>query len=252
MNKRGQISLFIIGAIVLAGIVLALFLFPKTRSLISSQELDPNTYLRDCITPSLTEDMNTLSSQGGYSNPDNYMLYKDEKIQYLCYTSEFYKTCQVQQPMIKKHYEEELNSAVAPVARKCVSDLEQEYKSRGYDVSSSPGDLNLSFVPGKLILEFNSPLTVTKESTQTFRKFGVEIKSEMYDLLLTATSIIDFESSLGDSETLLYIQYYPDLKIDKIKRDEGTVYKLTNVVTGESFSFASRSLEWPQGYGGGQ
>ena len=61
---------------------------------------------------------------------------------------------------------------------------------------------------------------------------------------------MQFESVLGDSETTLYIQYYPDLKIEKIKRaDEGTIYKLSNVVTGDEFTFASRSLNWPAGYG---
>ncbi len=249
LNKRGQVSLFVIGAIVLVGVIAALFLFPKTRSLISGQELDPNNYLRNCIGPSIQENMEMLSSQGGYSNPENFMLYQDNKVQYLCYTSEFYETCQVQQPMIKKHYEQELGNAVRPIARQCISDLKQEYEGRGYSVSSSPGELNLTFVPGKLIVEFLSPFTVTKESAQTFRKFGVEVPSEMYDLLLTATSIVEFESSLGDSETLLYIQYYPDLKIDKVKGDEGTLYRLTNVVTKESFTFASRSLEWPPGYG---
>ena len=76
------------------------------------------------------------------------------------------------------------------------------------------------------------------------------MKSEMYDLLFIATNIVEHESQVGGSATELYLQYYPDLKIEKIKLTDGTtIYQLSNVVTGEQFSFASRSLAWPAGYG---
>ena len=72
----------------------------------------------------------------------------------------------------------------------------------------------------------------------------------MYDLIMTSVSIIDYESTYGDSETTLYMQYYPDLKIEKTKLSDGTtIYVLTNVISKESFTFASRSLAWPPGYG---
>ena len=126
--------------------------------------------------------------------------------------------------------------------------MKEQYERQGYEVSSSPGDLEVNFVPGSLNVEFISPMTISKESTQTFRKFVVSIDSEMYDLLMIAVSILDFESSLGDSETLLYLQYYPDLSIEKVKRNGDTIYTLKNVVTNEEFRFASRSLVWPVGY----
>ena len=108
----------------------------------------------------------------------------------------------------------------------------------------------VSIIPGKILVVFNSPLTVNKETTQRFDKFNVEIDSEMYDLLFISSSVIDYESSLGDSASELYLQYYPNLRIEKIKLDEGTkIYKVGNVVTKEEFKFASRSLSWPAGYG---
>jgi len=67
-------------------------------------------------------------------------------------------------------------------------------------------------------------------------------------LLLTAVSIIEYESTFGDSETGLYISYYPNLKIDKTRRDDGsTIYQLSDVTTEDTFAFATRSLVWPQG-----
>ena len=93
-------------------------------------------------------------------------------------------------------------------------------------------------------------MTVKKETTQKFQNFDIEFKSEMYDLLFIAQSIVEYEADLGGSATELYLQYYPDLKIKKTKLSDGTtIYKLNNVITKEEFNFASRSLAWPAGYG---
>jgi len=186
---------------------------------------------------------------GGYLEPESYVSYQGEKFTYFCYTSEFYEPCVVQQPLIKRNFEMELKKQIEPRARQCVNDLKKLYETKGYDVQADVGNLNVTFIPGKLNLEFLSPMTISKENVQTFRKFSSSIDTEMYDLLLTASSIVDFESTLGDTETLIYIQYYPDLKIEKIKRDGNTLYTLSNVVSKDEFQFATRSLVWPQGYG---
>lgn len=247
MEKRGQVTLFVIIAVVIIGVIVLIFLAPRIQVLFT--DVEPNSYLKDCIEEDSLEIMEGLAMQGGYSNPESFVNYQDEKFSYLCYTSEFYKTCAVQQPLIKRNFEMELKNRIEPRARDCVSNLKETYESKGYDVQADVGELNVSFVPGSLVLEFLSPMTITKESTQTFRKFSTAIDTGMYDLLLTAASIVEFESTLGDTETLTYIQYYPDLKIEKIKRDGDTLYILSNVVTKDKFQFATRSLVWPQGYG---
>lgn len=247
MEKRGQVTLFVIAAIIIIGVVVAVFLAPRINFL--AGDVEPNSYLRNCIEDDARESMERLAMQGGYPNPENYVTYQDEKFTYLCYTAEEYKPCIVQQALIKKNFEDQIRMQIEPRARQCYNDLKESYESRGFDVTGSPGDLNVSFVPGRLNLEFLSPMTVTKENTQTFTKFSTSIDTEMYGLLLTAGSIVEFESTLGDTETLTYIQYYPDLSIEKIKRDGDTLYTLSNVVSGDEFQFATRSLVWPEGYG---
>ena len=80
--------------------------------------------------------------------------------------------------------------------------------------------------------------------------FEIELSSEIYFLLMTATSIVDFESTYGDSETRLYLLYYPNLVIEKNKLGDGSkIYKVREVTTKEEFIFASRSVAWPGGFG---
>jgi hypothetical protein len=250
MERKGQVAIYVIVAIVVVAVLLVVFLFPDVRTTITGGEFSPNAYLEGCVEEDLRAGVDLLASQGGYRNPEGFILSEGEKIKYLCYNSGNYETCVVQQPMIKNHFERELASIIVPKANECARALKSEYESQGYSVSASSVDSQVSLIPGKVRVEFLAPMTITKENSQTFKDFNVQVNSEMYDLLMTAQSIIEFESEFGDSETSLYLQYYPDLKIEKNKFQDGsTIYKLGDVNTEEEFVFASRSLVWPAGYG---
>ncbi len=249
-NKRGQVTLFIIIAVVILAIILLLLLFPRANPFKSTEAFSPNAFLKSCIEQEIRPSLDLITKQGGSAQPQGFVQYQGEKISYLCYTSENYKTCVVQEPFIKEKVENELSSLLKAKANTCVSSLVNEYKDRGYSVAATSTRLSAQFSPHKLFILINSPMTVTKETSQTFTDFSLDYNSELYNLLLTSTSIVDFESTYGDSETTLYLQYYPNLKIEKIKLSDGSkIYKLTNVVTKEQFTFASRSLSWPPGYG---
>ena len=249
MRKSGQVSIFVIVAIVIVGVVLVIFVFPKIE--VFSGDVEPNSYLKSCIEPSTQEILNVLVKQGGYAEPTNYLMYKGDKIQYLCYISEDYLPCLIQQPLLVKHIEQEIKKFVEPRAKKCIDDLKEKYEKQDYIVESTPGEINISIIPGSINVDFISPMTVTKERTQTFRKFEVGMESGLYELIMTAVNILNFESTYGDSETNMYLKYYPDLKIEKTRREGGTVYKLSDVITEEEFSFATRGLMWPSGFGTG-
>ena len=251
LNKRGQLTIFIIVAVIILAAILIVLFYPKIRAVVSG-DLNPGSYLKACIEPTLRPALETLSKQGGYMNPEGFLFYDNTRIKFLCYTPEFYKTCTVQQPMIKEHVEQELTKVVADKAKTCMNNLKTEYENRGYSVMVGKTDYKVEIIPGKIRINFVMPMSITKDTTETFKEFNAEIDSQMYDLLMITQNIIEFESTLGDSETLLYMQYYPDLRVDKTKLTDGTkLYKLSNVVSKESFTFASRSLSWPPGYGTG-
>jgi len=251
MNKRGQIAIFVIVALVIVGVILVIFAYPRLSSIISPGEFSPEQYLRDCIQPNVKGAIELLANQGGEQNPVGYINYLDTKVKYLCYISGYYKPCLVMQPLLITTFENELSKILTPKADACARSLVTEYERRGYSVSASGLTSNISLGPGKVKIVFNAPMTITSaDTTRTFDKFDASIDSKIYDLLSIATSIIDYESTYGDSETTTYLSYYPDLKIEKIKLEDGVkIYKLINVVTNDMFQFATRSLVWPPGYG---
>ena len=250
-SKRGQLAIFIIIALVIVVLIALFFLFRKQLPAVFGGAFSPNEYLENCIEPEIKPAVEILAQQGSYQDPEGYTLLDGKKVKYLCYTDDYYKTCSVQQPMTKQNFEKELNLMLKAKANQCMRNLIKEYEDRSYEVSSGGINSEVSVVPGMILITYNAPLSIKKgESTDTFRSFDVEMDSEMYDLLFIAQSIVEYEASLGGSATELYLQYYPDLKINKVKRTDGTtIYKLTDVTTEEEFLFASRSLAWPAGYG---
>lgn len=248
-NKRGQLAIFFIIAIVIVGIILVVFLYPRIKTNVSG-EFSPYAYLESCISPSIKSNMNILANQGGYANPEGFILYNNTKVKYLCYIDGYYQTCLIQQPMIAQHFETELNKAVAPKARDCFNSLKKEYENKGYTVSSSSFNSDVQLTPGEIKINFIAPTTVTKDSSQTYKEFTITEKSQMYDILFISASIVEYEATYGDSETTLYLQYYPNIKVEKVKLSDGSkIYTVSNVVTNEHFTFATRSLAWPPGYG---
>jgi hypothetical protein len=246
-NRKGQVTIFVILALVVVVVVIVIFAFPQVN--VFSSNINPSSYLRTCIEPEIESIKNILSEQGGYSNPDNYAMYRDFKLQYLCYTSEFYTPCSVQQPLLLKHVQDQIKKHIEPRAKQCLEDLKSQYERKGYEVRSGSSQISVNIIPDNIGIDFVAPLTLIKGDTQTFQKFSISVDSKWYYLINTAVNIIQYESVFGDSETSLYISYYPNLKIEKTRRDDGsTIYQLSDVTTNDKFYFATRSLVWPQGF----
>ena len=252
MGKRGQVTIYVIIAIVVVALIVLIFMFkPEVESFFGSN-LDPNAFLNDRLKTPLTEEKEFLSKQGGYIEPEGFILYKGNKIKYLCYNYKYYLPCKVQQPMIKQKFEEELAKSMESDVKNSIIELKSQLERRGYEISGGNNiKISTEMAPNKVKLIIDSELKTKKgEETKTYEKFEIELNSEMYFLLMTATSIVDFESAYGDSETRLYLLYYPNLVIEKNKLGDGSkIYKLKEITTNEEFYFASRSVAWPGGLG---
>ena len=61
---------------------------------------DESAFLESIIDPILL--------RGGKLEPELYYTWQGERLDYLCYTNEWYKTCTMQKPMLKQSIEEEI------------------------------------------------------------------------------------------------------------------------------------------------
>jgi hypothetical protein len=250
-DKKGQITIFIIvGVIIVALAVLLYLIFPKIKTSISTGAKTPSEFIQNCLAGEIENSIDNLSVQGGYLEPELYFLKDDEKIGYLCYTNEYYKTCTMQQPLLKEFIESEIKNDIKADADKCFDSLVENYKKDNYNVNLKKGSMGVEILPGKVVATFNNTLTLTKDSAENYDSFKVTVNKKLYELLSITNSILNWEAKYGDAETTIYMNYYHDLKVEKQKQTDGTtIYILTDRNTNDKFQFASRSVAWPPGYG---
>lgn len=247
-NKKAQLTIFIILALVIIAVLLILF-YPRIKILVTG----PSTqdYIKECTEEAAEEVLEKVTLQGGSLDPENYVLYQGNKVDYVCYASQYYKKCVMQKPFLKQDIEKEVSGYVEPRVKTCLADLKQQLEERGSAVSLGEISVETSIVPNSIIVTVNAPMTITKEGTSSYNKFKTSIKSQLYDLVMITSSISNWEARYGDSETMNYMLYYPHIKVEKKKQGDGsTVYILTNRETLDKFMFASRSVALPAGLTG--
>ncbi len=246
-KKRGQLTIFIIIAILVVAIVALFFAFPKLRTAVGIEKPEsPEKFIQTCLEDTIKENVDMISKQGGSIEPSPNILYQDEKIQYLCYSNEYYKPCIVQIPFLKDHIENEIKSSVEEDINFCFNSLKQTYSDRGYNVNLKKGDIIIELLPKKIVTTMNYDFTFSKaDETQRRETFRVVLNNNLYELVAIAQNIIEWETIYGGADPDSYMNIYSNLKVEKYPQiDETNVYILTEKDTNDKFQFASRSIAY--------
>jgi hypothetical protein len=248
-NKKAQLSIFIILA--LAIVVVLIILFANNQLPIIGQNTSPIRQIQQCSENYIKQALDTLSVQGGTLNPQNYYLYQGNKVEYLCYTEENYKLCIMQKPLLKQAIEDEINKYAAPKIKSCIDSVKADLQSQGYSINMGKINTSVDIIPDHVLVNINSDLSITKTKTDSYKTIKADISSKYYELIMVASSIINWEARYGDSESMNYMIYYPNLKVEKNKQSDGTtIYLLTDKTNLNKFIFATRSVALPAGITG--
>ncbi len=249
-NRKGQVTLFIIVAVVIVAIaVLVYVFFPQVFSSALGGEQDPKAFIQICIKDEIKSNVELVSAQGGSLEPEFYFTYNDVKIEYLCYTNENYNLCVVQQPLLKNHVESEIANGIKEEVKNCFSELKTSLERSGQTVAIKEGEISVELLPERVISNFNYIVTIGGTDTKRYENFSVILNNNLYELVGISKSLVEREVTYGDVDPRIYMAYYPDLRVEKNLRDDGTkIYTLTDRKTGNRFQFASRSLVFPPGH----
>lgn len=247
-DKKGQITVFIVIAVlVVAGVVLIFLLTPDLRDSIGLGGKDsPEDFVRSCIEDTFRQDIKTVSLQGGSMNPEPSYRFDGKQLQYLCYTNEDYSLCKTQIPFIRDNLENELENSLRGDVSSCLDSLEENYA----DSSLRKGGVEVELLPDNIVLTVNSTFSYDKDgSTRRYDEFKVVENSKLYLLSSISQSILEWEATYGEADTTTYMNLYRDVVVRKKEQTRGTrVYVLDHDETDDKFQFASRSLVFPPGY----
>ena len=258
MEKRGQITIFVILGIIIIVIFILFFLLrtnikPEINYEIS--EKNPNYFLKTCIEDDLRYNIDKISINGGYLNPVLTKTFKFEneeifsEIAYLCYTKNYYVTCVNQEPMFINHLKNELKESISDEVQECFDSLAKSFEKEGYVVDASYRGFDLYLKYGELDIKLNAELKLTnpKESFKE-NNFKIVFKTKIYDLTEVVQEIVSQEARFCNFDNTGYMMIHPQIKISKFRTsDFNTLYTLEHKKTKEKFRFAIRGCAIPPG-----
>lgn len=259
VSKRGQVTIYIIvGVVVIVGVILFLLfrsgIIPNPIN--PSSEVNPNSFLKECMQDKVTETVKLMEPQGGTLNPTLYKKFmfveegKAYNVSYLCYNQNDYLPCVNQRPMLISSMEEEIKNEIRDTVEECFDDLESSYKNAGYDVSVSGSEYDVSLHEGEVVVKLDRTIEMTKgDQSSVLKDFRVAVPSKIYDLAFVSVEIVNEEAMNCVFDYVAFMKFYPKYKVDKqITTDYTEIYTITNRDSGEWFRFAVRGCAIPATY----
>lgn len=253
-GKKGQVTIFIIIAILIVAIIALIFLYyPKLFPARGTDSQNPVGYMQECIEDELEENIQIIKSQGGNFVPNDktgyfYKKTEDEEgtyVRYLCYTDDaFTLPCVNQEPFLTEHVEAEILSSINESIEECFESMIRSYENKGYEVDLERGESYVEILPRIIKTNLNSTLDLKKtEESKTYRNFNIDMESSLYELLEVSKNILIWEMNVGDSIPEAYMYDNPYIRVEKHRKsNEAKIYLITDINTEEEFRFAVRSL----------
>ncbi len=247
-NNKGQLTIFIIAAILIIAMVALFFAIPKLRTAVGIEKPEsPEKFIQTCLEDAIKENVDIISRQGGSMEPSPNILYQDEKLQYLCYTNEYLKPCTTHIPFLREHIEDEIKNSIQEDVGFCFTSLKQTYEKNNYQANFKEGEIIVELLPQRIVTTMDYEFTFSKgDTTERRETFRIVVNNNLYELVAIAQNIMDREIRYGDADTTYYMDLYSDLKVEKEPLDDDTrIYTLTNKESNDKFQFAIRSIAFP-------
>jgi len=249
MEKRGQVTLFVVlGIVIVVLLVLLLyarqtFLFPATPENLNEilDAIEEN--IIECITDVGDEPIRRVGLQGGYLEPstDTFRLFNDTQISYLCYDIPRKAECRNRLLLISD-MESQLNNALKARVLSCMVDVKSLAKRKPITIET-PKELELltkiNIRDIDVTVDYPVIIISKKDETTVKRdKFTKTFNYPLGDLYNVMHDIIDSETEQGEFDQLLYmIAKKAEYKIYKNRPYPDKLYALQRSDNSYQFQF---------------
>jgi hypothetical protein len=187
MNKKGQVTIFIVVGILIVAIVAVIFIFRnKPISDETSFEADyiENLFLY-CMEEVSLDGLNYIGLRGGY-----YIIPEEIKAEYIAdETSYYYLDSKKILPEIER-IETELEKYILENFDFCIDF--QGIEEKGFEVSKEKFNVSVNILNEEIITEIYYPVTLKKgEDSLTFEEFDLNIPLKFYDIYSASGEVVD-------------------------------------------------------------
>ncbi|MFA5019546.1 MAG: hypothetical protein WC533_00425 [Candidatus Pacearchaeota archaeon] len=252
-NKKGQVTIFIIIAVLIIVAVIFLFILYKNGKLPISPKpsQEPNQEVMQCVREAVEDASNMIIDNGGYVKlPNEVKKFENKEYPYLCYTSKNNAKCQPVNPVLINHIEDEIYDYSLPKAQKCFNDIKAKYEKEGYEVVLEKDmDYEVVLLSGKIEININREFKISKaDDKKGFSKYEIQIPSPIYNIAVVVHTIIEQEAKYCNSDYPLIMRANTWANIEKFQTgDDNKIYTVKDTRTNKLWGFAVRGcvLETP-------
>ena len=248
MNKKGQVTIFIIiGIVIVVGIIL-LFMFVGDFDVESPADLGPQAFVDKCVKDAVEVSVAKMLFNGGEIVPSHAIAYDGDEWNYLCYQADFYKGCYNIHPMLEMQIEAEIVRDTQEAVQECFNTMRIDFEDRGFDVGGGPTEYSVNLLPEMVQISLSKRIDVSKEgASQSFGNFDTEILTPIYELVQISMDVVNAESQYCNFEYNGYMLLYPKYDIRRIDYSNSKIYRLVDRRSGAEFRFAVRSCAFAPG-----
>lgn len=249
INKRAQVAIFFIIAIVIVAFIAILFVFSKKPIVPELEIANPQERIESCAKDAVNEAAALIIKHGGFIEPRNFKVYKNNKIEYLCENTGNFKPCINQHPMLLEEIKKEILNYLNPRLDQCFATMKEEFEKRRYAVAMESMKTNVTLATNRIYLFIERDLTVSKqEKTERFKDFNIEINNPLYDLAKVAIEIGNQEAKFCYFEYVGYMILYPrfGIKVNTLS-DSTSIYTIKDKHSNKEMNIAVRGCAIPPG-----
>jgi hypothetical protein len=250
-NKRGQVTIFIIIAILIVAVIISFAYFSGWFKFEKSTTENPKEYVENCMLSSVKESEDILLKSNMYPdfNSSNYILFEQEKIPYLCTASEFYKPCIPQDPAIVMRVEQIMENKVARDVENCLKKVYSDLEEENYQVTKQTGETTIDITLDYININLNETMYIVKgENAYTISGFEFNYGTKFYETLKLIQTIVNFESTICEFNKLNWMQSNNEVIISTTRASDQTkIYSLRDRMTEREVKFAIKTCVLPAG-----
>ena len=242
MEKRGQVTLFIIVGIVFVVGIVALVIFMWNVDVDSPVDLGPRAFVGKCVRDAIEESVVKVLVGGGEIVPSQSIMYMGHEWNYLCYQADNGLRCYNLHPMLEMKIESEIRQDTMDDVQDCFNVIAVDFENSGYDVSGGATNYSIDLLPGKIDINLEKDIEIVKDGVaQNFADFDTSVLSSTYNLIQIAREVVNSEFQYCNFEYNNYMLLYPKYDIRRIDYFGSKIYRLIDRASGDEFKFATRS-----------
>ncbi len=254
MGERGQVTIFVIIALVIVGFAVVYFLILSVQNQSQSplgggngfSEISVEQNLRGELAPKVFQYTQEILAKGGYVAQTNVSLVtrrENQTIAFLCYTSASYFPCKNVEPLLFQRIQQELSLALQPHVVQAVTNLETAFESQGFTTETNYHNFSITLAPRQIrITLFAEIIGTRKDEAIRVVNPTIVFPTALYDLAGLAQEISSQEAEFCSFSTQGYSLLYPQFDVRVLKRGDGVeIYDLAYLPTKEKMQFAVRS-----------